>query len=432
MKAKEKAKASIAVTKSFLDSKKVEEEKKLKQEEDLVQAINKGFNNNKGEKSMKKISKQLKHELALIKTLAISEAKADNRAVTAEEFGELVKQYQEETEMEQKAIDLTSDHANLLREIQSSDIQFTFDAKSDAGAILALFQRWTGAVNGKVKIPVLAQSIKMKHLAETASAQPQSTTETLLTLEVTRANVNFQLSRTLDFKSIQDRIQFLESAINLAVEKGMVEGIVNGQGAASPQQDTGYASDEMGKKFPGLRALLSVNSYVKDMANAPLTGDDGRTAMQALFDAAGPEFSRSQNGYVMFVARKERLLLSALKKGSGVTGVNPAAGNSVYESDYQGVPIVEIDFLRSRVGSGTGYDATGFVSSTAADNDHGVIILCRPSAMWYALQGERLDLEYKPNTDSFEINLNCQAGWAMLIGSGNQPGVYGVNIGADV
>lgn len=436
MKNKEKLKKSLASAKVVIEQKKVDDDKKQKQEQELANEITKNFQN-KGEKKMKKLNKKIKSDLALLKMFAQMEATHDKTKSITAEFEALVKEYSDEQVetkalTEEKAIALTSDHTNLLREIQSSDIQFSFDAKSEAGKVLALFNRWDMPVVGKVKIPVGVNSVELQHVSETGAVGEQDTTETLLNLEVTRAALSFKFSRTLQFKSIVDKLALMESIINMAVEKGLVEGIINGQGS-SPQVDNGYASIKMGTKMAGIRAKLAAQGYVKDMSNAALTGDSGRTAMQSVFDAAGAPFSRSQDGYVILAARPEKLLLSALKKGSGVTGVNPASGEKVYEDSYLGIPVIETGFLISRTASsGSGYDETGFVSATAANNDHGAFILLNPKAVWYSVEGERVDVEYKPSTDSYEVTLNCQAGWNMLCDSNNQPGVYAINIGADI
>lgn len=431
MNKKDKLKKSLASAKVVIDQKKIDDEKKQKQEQELSSAITKSFMN-KGEIKMKKLSKQIKSDLALLKVFAQMTASSEKRLLDPAEFGAMVEEYQEVKGLEEKAIALTSDHTNLLSEVQSSDIIFSFDNKSEAGKVLSLFSRWDMPVVGKVKIPVGVNTVELQHVAETAAVGEQDTGETLLLLEVTRAALSFKFSRTLQFKSIVDKLKLMESIINLAVEKGLVEGIINGQGS-SPQVDNAYPSTKMGSKMAGIRAKLAAQGYVKDMSNAALTGDAGRTAMQGVFDAAGSPFSRSQADYVILAARPERLLLSALKKGSGVTGVNPAAGEKVYEDSYLGIPVIETGFLISRTGaSATGYDETGFVSATAANNDHGAFILINPKMVWYAVEGERVDVEYKPSTDSYEITCNLQAGWNLLCDANNQPGVYAINIGADV
>lgn len=432
LKNKERLTKSLEVSKSFLDKANIEKSKKEIEEKKLSVEIEKSIiNNNQKGATMKSLSKSVKHDLALIKLCEQMDAITDRRNVDVEKFGAYVTEYSEIKGLEEKAIALTSDHTNLLRNIQGSDIIFSFDNKSEAGKILSVFKRYNMPVIGKVTLPIDNQAFELEHYAETATVVEQDSSETLLTLEVNRAAMVFKISRTLQFKSIVDRIQYVESFLQIATEKGMVEGIINGQGS-SPQVDSGYGAKKMGQKFAGVRAILAANSYSKDMSLAPLTGDTGRTAMQSIFDFAGSRFSSNQAPYVILCARREKLLLSALKQGSGVTGVNQSAGSAVYANDYLGIPLIETGFLKSVVASGSGYDATGFVSATAADNDHGVLILLDPSSVTWALESERIDVEFKPESDSFVITLNAQAGWTMLCDARNQTGVYAVNIGADI
>lgn len=428
MKNKDKLKKSLLQLKSLNKDKIEQEQKRLTEEKKIAAALTNTINNTKGVNTMK-LTNQQKHDMALIKILGQMKAAESKSAFTAEDFSAMVTQY-----AEVKAIELTTDHANILRTTQSSDMILSFDPKSEAGSILALFKRYDLPVNGKVQVPVDNQNVEMQHLSEVAAVTEQTLDESLLTLETSRAALQFKLSRSLQFKTIVDQMAYVEGLISTASAKGMVEGIINGQGSTTATQDNGYASSKMGSKMAGIRAKLAAAGYTKDVAKAELTPDDaGRAVVQSIFDAAGARFSRSQAGYVILAARPERLKLSAMKQGAGVTGVNVSAASSVYGSEYQGVPVIECAFLISRTSaSGSGYSETGFVSSTAADNDHGSLILIDPSQVWYHLGGERVDVEYKPSTDSFEVTLNCQAGWNLLVDSRNQPGVLAVNIGPDI
>lgn len=423
MKNKIKAKSLLATVKSYNQSKLDEVKKVKEQEEKLAKELN--SLQSKGV-TMKKLNKQVKHDLALIKLIGQMKAAESKTALTEQDFSAMVTEYAEE-----KAIELTTDHSSILRTTQSSDMIFSFDPKSEAGSILALFNRYDLPVNGTVTVPVDDQDVELQHVAEATAITEQTWNESLLTLSSSRAAMSFKLSRTLQFKSIVDQLAYIERIMTQAVAKGLVEGIINGQGS-NPQVDSGYSASKMGTKMAGIRAKLAAASYTSAAANAELDTTNGRALMQQLFDSAGARFSRNQSSYVILAARKEKLAISALVQGAGVTGVNQSAAPQVYNDSYQGVPVIETGFLRSRSTSGTGYDATGFVSATAADNDHGCLILIDPSQVWYHIGGERVDVEFKPSTDSFEITLNCQAGWNLLVDTKNQPGVLMVNIGADV
>lgn len=427
MKNKDKLKQLLSQAKTFNAEKKAADEKKLAEEKNIAQALNQINNTNTKEKPMKKLSKQVKHDLALIKMIGQMKASESKVALTEQDFTAMINEYAEE-----KAIELTSDHSNLLRTTQSSDMIFSFDEKSEAGAILALFNRYDLPVNGSVQVPVDDQSVELQHLAETAAVSEQTWNESLLTLSSSRAALAFKLSRSLQFKSIVDQMAYVERLMSTAVAKGLVEGIINGQGT-STQVDSGYASTKMGTKMAGIRAKLSAASYTSDAATKDLDSTDGKAVLQAMFDAAGARFSRNQSSYVILANRKQKLKISELVKGAGVTGINTAAASQVYANSYQGVPVIECAFLISNTAaSGSGVSETGFVSSTAADNDHSALILLDPTQVWYHIGGERVDVEYKPSTDSFEITLNCQAGWNMLCDSKNQPGVFLINIGANI
>lgn len=406
-----------------------QENQRLASEQELANQLNNVNNESKNTKGVNmKITKQMKHDFAILNVVGQMKAAERKSALSADEVQAMLNEYAEE-----KAIELTSDHTNILRTTQSSDMIFSFDDKSEAGSLLALFNRYDLPVNGKVQVPVDNQSVELQHLAETASVVEQTWDESLLTLETSRAALNFKLSRSLQFKSIVDQMKYVESLITNAVAKGLCEGIINGQGATTATQDNGYASTKMGTKMAGIRAKLSAAGYLSDAAKKEIDTTDGRALMQKLFDAAGARFSRSQAGYVILAARTEKLKISALVQGAGVSGVNQSAASSVYVDKYQGVPVIETGFLKSRTASsGSGYAETGFVSSTAADNDHGSLILIDPSQVWFHAGGERVDVEYKPATDSFDITLNMQAGWNLLVDAKNQPGVLMVNIGDDV
>ena len=432
MKNKDKLKQVLQSAKSFNADKKAQEAKKIAEEKKIADQLNQN-NNEKKEYKMKKLSKQVKHDLALMKLIGQMRAAEQKTVMTVEDFTAMVNEYVEvKSETEQKAIELTSDHSSLLRTTQSSDIIFSFDEKSEAGSILALFNRYDLPVNGTVTIPVDNQNVELQHLAETASVTEQTWDESLLTLSTSRAALSFKMSRSLQFKSIVDQLAYVESLISTAVAKGLVEGIINGQGS-SPQVDNGYSSSKMGSKMAGIRAKLAAASYTSDANNKDLDTTDGRALMQQMFDAAGPRFSRSQAGYVILANRKQKLKISDLVKGAGVTGVNQSAASSVYVNQYQGVPVIECAFLISNTtASGSGVSHTGFVSATAADNDHSSLILLKTDQVWYHIGGERLDVNFVPATDSYEITLNCQAGWNMLCDAKNQPGVFLINIGADI
>lgn len=427
MKNKDKLKQLLSQAKSFNAEKKAADEKKLAEEKNIAQALNQINNTNTKEKPMKKLSKQVKHDLALIKMIGQMKAAESKVALTEQDFSTMLTEYAEE-----KAIELTSDHSSILRTTQSSDMIFSFDEKSEAGAILALFNRYDLPVNGTVTVPVDNQSVELQHLAETAAVTEQTWDESLLTLSSSRAALAFKLSRSLQFKSIVDQMAYVERLMSTAVAKGLVEGIINGQGS-SPQVDSGYASTKMGTKMAGIRAKLSAASYTSDAGNDDLDSTNGKALLQQMFDAAGARFSRSQSNYVILANRVQKLKISELVKGAGVTGINTAAASQVYATSYQGVPVIECAFLISNTAaSGSGVDETGFVSATAANNDHSSLILIDPTQVWYHIGGERVDVEYKPSTDSFEITLNCQAGWNMLCDAKNQPGVFLINIGADI
>lgn len=427
MKNKDKLKKLLSQAKSFNADKKAQEEKRLAEEKSIAQALNQINNTNK-EIKMKKLSKQVKHDLALIKMIGQMKAAESKTAMTQEDFSAMLNEY-----VEEKGIELTTDHSNILRTTQSSDMIFSFDEKSEAGAILALFNRYDLPVNGTVTVPVDNQSVELQHLAETAAVTEQTWDESVLTLTSSRSALAFKLSRSLQFKSIVDQMAYVERIMTTAVAKGLVEGIINGQGATSAVQDNGYSSSKMGSKMAGIRAKLAAASFVSDALKKDLDATDGKAVLQQMFDAAGARFSRSQAGYVILANRAQKLKISELVKGAGVTGVNTAAASQVYATSYQGVPVIECAFLISNTTvSGSGVSHTGFVSATAADNDHSSLILLDPSQVWYHIGGERVDVEYKSSTDSFEVTLNCQAGWNMLCDSRNQPGVFLVNIGADI
>lgn len=428
MNRKEKAKQLLAQVKKFKDNEKAKTN-------ELKKLLNENESNNKKGVNMK-LTKQNKHTLELIKMLGRMEAKANDSQLSEEQFLSLVEKYNEaaqEKGMQTKGIELTSDHTNLLRVTQSSDIILSFDGKDEASSILALFNRYDLPVNGKVTIPVDNQNVELEHYAETADIVEQTWDESLLTLEASRAAFGFKLSRSLQFKSIVDQVAYLESLMTLAIAKGLVEGIINGQGASSATQDSGYAAKKMGNKMAGIRAKLAEASYTYDADKKELDATDGKAVLQAMFDAAGARFSRNQSRYVILCARKEKLLISELIKGTGVTGINTAAASQVYATQYQGVPVIETGFLISRTASsGSGYGETGFVKSATTHNDHGSLILLDPSQVWYHFGGERTDVSYVSKSDSFEIDMNAQAGWNMLCDSRNQPGVLVKNIGADI
>lgn len=427
MKNKNKLKEVLTQAKSFNADKKAQEEKRLAEEKNIASALNQINNTDKKESKMKKVSKQLKHDVQLIKLIGQMKAVESKQAITEADLTSMLNEYAEE-----KAIELTSDHSSLLRTTQSSDMIFSFDEKSEAGSILALFNRYDLPVNGTVTVPVDNQSVELQHLAETAAVTEQTWDESLLTLSTSRAALAFKLSRSLQFKSIVDQMAYVERIMATAVAKGLVEGIINGQGS-SPQVDNGYSASKMGTKMAGIRAKLSAASYTSDAGNDDLDSTDGRALMQKMFDAAGARFSRNQSGYVILANRAQKLKISELVKGAGVTGVNSSAASQVYTTSYQGVPVIECAFLISNTAaSGSGVSETGFVSATAANNDHSSLILIDPKQVWYHVGGERVDVEFKPSTDSFEITLNCQAGWNMLCDSRNQPGVFLINIGADI
>lgn len=404
-------KEKVAKAKSLLSQIETAKEKALAEKEAKakeIQTISKQMKTHGGVT----MNKNQKSDLFLVKTLS---------SITGKPATELVAQYAKE-----KAIELTSDHADIANNVKSSDLILEFEAKDAELNFINRFAKVDMAGKAKLEIPMESEDFEIKHVAEGADAVEQTWDETLMKIETSRAAMSFKLTKELQSKSIVDQISYVRSKIATAVGRGLLEGIYNGQGSNSAQQDDSYSATKTGVKYAGLRALLSAASLTTSFGSAALDKD----LMVTFLKAAGQMFAQRQSQYVLIVCLRDHQVLSDIVRGSGVTGVNANGPDSaLYADRFMGVEVHQTSFLKSPVASGSGYGTGGFVTSTAANNDHSVILLINPSKVMWALDELEISSEFKPKSNSFEITANCQIGWSAHTA---QLGRMGVAVGATI
>lgn len=406
---KESLRKSIAGAKKVTEQIKEVNEKRAKDKE----ALAKKFNEINKSMTIKGVTmnKNFKSDAFLVKALS---------AITGKPQEELLQKYAVE-----KTMELTTDHTNIANNVKSSDLILEFDARDAELSFINRFTKVDMSGKAKLEIPVESEDFVIQHVAEGADSPEATWDESTIELKTSRAALTFNMSKELVNKSIVDQLSYVRNKISLAVGRGSLELVYNGQGANAAQKDTGYSATATGIKGPGIRATLSAAGKTFDFAAAAVS----RTNMANMLKSAGQLFAQKQSEFVMILALRSHQGISDLVRGNGVTGVNDTqADSSLYASKFMNIELHQTAFLKSPIASGSGYDETGFVSSTGANNDHEVILLIRPSRVLWALDSLEVSSEYKPRKASYEVTVDCQLGVAF------QPdlGIMGINVGADI
>lgn len=419
MTLKNKTKDILKSAKNTLD--KIDEIKKSQLDKDLKkgQEINNLITDlknttKKGENKM--VTKSQKSDLFILKSLA---------AITGRPQEELLKEYAIE-----KTMELTTDHSNILNNVKSSDLILHFDERDKDFSFINECTRVDMNGKNQLQTPVDSENFEIKHTAEGADAPDATWDESLITITTSRAALAFYMSKELMSKTIVDQMAYVQSRTQSSIARGLLEGIFNGQGS-SPQVDDSYPADGMGKKGPGLRALLSAASKTYNFSAVDVTDAAAlKAAMIAFYKAAGELFAQKSQEFVLIVGLRLAQALSDAVRGKGVTAQNEING-SLYASTVLGVPMrsVSSQYLKNVTVSGSGYDATGFVSATAANNDFDVCLLVRPSKIFYAIENLEVSSMFIQRKNAWEVVLNCQIGYTAQTA---ELGLMGRNIGAAI
>lgn len=327
---------------------------------------------------------------------------------------------------QEKAMELTSDHSALMNNVIVGELIPEFDPRDAKLGLLARFTKKNLAGKNQEEYLLESEDMQILDTTEGADAEEATWDESKFSITATRATISFVFTEELAERSLVDQMSYVKSKVATAVGRGLMEGIINGQGANSAQQDNGYAATKLlGKKFPGIRAVMSANSKTVNGNATALT----RPIIEDFFASEGDLFAQNESEYIVLCGGREYRAISKLVQGEGVTGVNTST-SSIHASKINGLDLLNVSpFLKSVVGSGSGYSETGFVSATAADNDHGVLILLRPSKVFYALDNAKLEVERKPKKNAWEVTYNCKVGWAFHVA---ELGRMLINIGADI
>lgn len=424
------------IAKTLADTKKIvadrlkvatkEEEKENQLAESLLKVNNEPTK--KGTNTMG-ISKKVKSDIAQLKMLAKVYSQK-NESSYQDELNSLVEKYSEHA-VQTKAIETTSSlDASIINDVKGKDLMISFDSKAGDAKLLSLITRVDMKGERSRTIPYDLNDAKLQHLGEVEEMVEQSFDFDDLSITNSRVGLNFKISRTAQDQSIIDQLAYLQSTLSKIVGRDLANGVVNGKSQSKGDADITDPKD-IRSKMAGTRVELSDASQVHDFAKAELS----YTNIQEFFKKAGPKFRQSKalgDKWVLIAGAREVMKITDLNNGTAQsTYINPMDGVQRAEQ-VLGVDIVELESIRDVSTNATGYDETGFVNANTTLNDHGILLLINPKAQFYCYDAERVDVEYRPLSDSYSVSLNGRAGWKFVNTSKDKNGVYGVNIGADI